>query len=272
MRIATFNIYWLGTSRTSIVRRTPEDEALIARVLAGLDADVLALQEICCQTTLERVLSLVNTATGRRYTTVHGGAWVSSARDGEALDRGAQKVCYVWDAGTTAPLGWQLLPGAALRPALIAAFPGVSLGAVHLKSGIHGAPMTDPSAQQRHLEAGLLAGWGGAATGPALILGDLNARAGDPSIAPLEAIPGWHWPAPDVPEAWTAFHDHAVIDHIGANTPLRTRAWAWDRDPRFGIDFHAVGGFVAQRVRDVPPAPVEELYRVSDHRPVYVDL
>lgn len=272
MRIATFNIYWLGTSRTSIIRRTPEDEALIARVLGAIDADVLALQEICCQHALERILAQVNTATGRRYTTTLDGEWVSSAREGDALDRGMQKVCYVWDAARTAPTAWSLLPGAALRPALLASFPGFRLGAVHLKSGIHSAPMTDPAAQQRQLEARLLAQWGASVDGRALLLGDLNARAGDPSIAPLEDMAGWSWPIADVPEGWTTFHDRAIIDRIGANVPITTRGYAWDRDPRYGIDFHAVGDLRAQRVRDVPPGPVEDLYRVSDHRPVFVDL
>ena len=292
MRFATFNIYWFGTSRP-IVRRAASDDTLVANVLARLDADVFALEEICDLPRLERALAEASAISGRDLRMRVGADVVTSARPHEYTDGGAQKVVFAWDARRVAPEAWGPLPVNALRPPLWARFRGedglsVDAVAVHMKSGRLGAPMEDPNAVQRHAEAIGVAGWlAGGAPGPAgvatdrtLLLGDLNARRGDPSLAPLWALPGWEWPAPEVPEddPWTTFLDRDVIDLVGVGPGLRVvtppRAWDWDRDPRVAPPgwFRQVDDFLAQRARDFPKAPVENLYRVSDHRPVRITV
>ncbi len=293
MRIATFNIYWFGTSR-SIVSRSPEDDALVARVLAGLDADVMVLEEICDLARLERVLAEASALGGRDLRCRTGATLVTSGRPAEVADAGVQKVALAWDARTVEPVAWAAAPVPTLRPPLHVSLRDArgertDLVGVHLKSGLLGAPMTDPNAAQRHAEATALAAWlrgdegwpSGYAPGRRmLLLGDLNARLGDPSLAPLWSLPGWTWPAPAVPEddPWTTFLDRAVIDlagvseGVGITTP--PRAWDWDRDPSIAPPgwFRRVDDFVAQRARDFPKAPVENLYRVSDHRPVVLEV
>lgn len=293
MRIGTFNIYWFGTTRP-IVERSVDDDALVARVLAGIDADVLALQEICDLPRLERVLAQASALGGRAFRCRLAEGVVTSARPNELTERGTQKVVLAWDAARVEPVAWGTGAVAALRPPLVARFRDrdgaeVDVVTVHLKSGRMGAPMEDPNAIQRHAEAtGLAALLGGAVPWPAglerngriVALGDLNASPGDPSLAPLWALPGWTWIAPEVPadDAWTAYIDRAIIDLAGVSPGLRVvappRAWAWDRDPRVAEAgfFQRVEGFVAQRARDFPRAPVENLYRVSDHRPVVVEV
>ena len=290
MRIATFNIYWFGTSRP-LVTRGPEDDALVAQVLAGLDADVYVLEEICDLGRMEHVVAAAGERAGRALRCRDGERIVTSARPTELGDRGTQKVVFAWDAARVSPTRWGPAPVPALRPPLHARFEGlgapVDVVGVHLKSGRLGAPMTDPNAVQRHAEAaGLAALLGGEATGDTVratrtvLLGDLNSRLGDPSIAPLEALPGWTWPAPAVPvdDPWTTFLDRDVIDLVGLGPGVRLlappRAWDYDRDPRIAPPgwFRRVDDFTAQRARDFPRCPVENLYRVSDHRPVVVEV
>jgi len=64
MRLATFNIYWLGGNQ---IQRTEEDLGLIARVIARLDADVLVFQEIVGVAQLQTILDQANNLTARDY-------------------------------------------------------------------------------------------------------------------------------------------------------------------------------------------------------------
>jgi len=297
MKIATFNVYWFGTSRTGIVERAPEDDALVARVLGALDADVVALEEICDLPRLDAALRAASAISGRDLRARVEDTYVTSARPAELADGASQKVVYAWDAGAVELLAWGALGGGpALRPPLLATFRDrggatLTLGAVHLKSGLMGAPLSDPAVALRLREAEHLARWaGGAAVGPAgpmvagpgaiALLGDFNARLHDDSMAPLVTLPGWSWPRPTLPEAspWTTYLDREVIDHIGVSPGARvvgaTRAYAYDLDPALGGEgyFHRVDAFAAQRARGFPRAPVENLYRVSDHRPVVAEI
>lgn len=284
MRFATFNIYWFGTSRP-LVHRSPEDDALVARVLAGLDADVIALQEICDLSRLEAAIAEAARLSGRDLRVRDGERFVTSARPNELTDGAAQKVVFAWDAARVAPLRWGPVAIPALRPPLRARFAdraGVEVDAVavHMKSGRLGAPMTDPNAIQRHAEATALAAALLEEADRTVLLGDLNARIDDPSIAPLTTLPGWSWARPAVPadDPWTTFLDRDVIDLAGVGPGLATiappTAWDWDRDPTIAPPgwFRQVDGFLAQRARDFPKAPVENLYRVSDHRPVRIEV
>lgn len=297
MRIATFNVYWFGTTRPDIVDRTAADDALIAQVIARLDTDVVAFQEVCDLPRLEGVLQAAAAAGGRALRVRVGESFVSSGRPHELADGALQKVVYAWDPATVDLVAWGPLGGGpALRPPLLATFrdrAGASLtvAAVHLKSGIMGAPLTDPSAALRQREASYLARWldgaplgppGALQTrpGPTVLAGDLNARVDDPSIAALRSLPGWAWPAPMLPagDPWTTWLDREVIDHVavspGARFVTDPRAFAFDHEPALGgvAFFHAVDGFHAQRARNFPRAPVENLYRVSDHRPVIAEI
>lgn len=297
MRFATFNVYWFGTTR-GIVERAPDDDHLIAQVLARLDADVVALQEICDLPRLQRVFRAASALCGRDLRVRVGESFLTSARPHELADTALQKVAYAWDAATVEPIAWGSLGGGpALRPPLLGTFRDrrdaatLTLAAVHFKSGLMGAPLSDASAALRLREAGHLARWlGGAAvgpvgplhtaTGPLVVLGDMNARADDPSIAPLRGMPGWGWPAPVLPDGdpWTTWLDREVIDHVAASSEASfvgpPRVFAFDREPELGdaAFFHAVDTFVAQRARGFPRAPVENLYRVSDHRPVVAEI
>jgi endonuclease/exonuclease/phosphatase family metal-dependent hydrolase len=297
MKIATFNVYWFGTTRSGIVDRTPDDDALVAGVLGALDADVIALEEICDLPRLEGVLRAASAISGRDLRARVGEAFVTSARPAELADGAAQKVVYAWDAGAVELVAWGALSGGpALRPPLLATFRDragatLTLGAVHLKSGVMGAPLSDPSVALRLREAEVLARWAqGAPLGPAgpltagagamALLGDFNARLHDDSMAPLVSLPGWDWPRPALPDAapWTTYLDREVIDHIGVSPGARliggSRGYAFDLDPALGGEgfFHRVDGFEAQRARGFPRAPVENLYRVSDHRPVIAEI
>ncbi|MDO9280543.1 MAG: hypothetical protein Q7U06_01445, partial [Pseudomonadota bacterium] len=118
MRIATFNVYWFGTTRP-IVDRTPDDDQLVARVLARLDADVIALQEICDLPRLEGVVQAAGTLCGRDLRVRVADTFVTSARPHELADTALQKVAYAWDAATVEPIVWGALGGGpALRPPL----------------------------------------------------------------------------------------------------------------------------------------------------------
>lgn len=297
MRIATFNVYWFGTTR-NIVVRAPEDDQLVAQVIARLDADVLGLQEICDLPRLECVVQAAAALSGRDLRVRLADRFVTSGRPQEITDNALQKVAYAWDAATVEPIAWGSLSGGpALRPPLLATFRDrrdgtcISVAAVHLKSGVMGASMADPSAALRLREAEHLARWLDGAplgpvgplhtvAGPRVVLGDFNAREDDPSIAPLRGLPGWEWPRPILPEGdvWTTWLDREVIDHLAASPEARfvgaPRAFAFDRDPALGdaAFFHQVDSFVAQRARGFPRAPVENLYRVSDHRPVVAEV
>ena len=60
MKLATWNIYWLGERSGKRIKRTDEDENLIARVIAQVSPDVLSIQEVVDPFVLERVLSRAN--------------------------------------------------------------------------------------------------------------------------------------------------------------------------------------------------------------------
>lgn len=284
MRLCTFNIYWFGTSRP-LVSRAREDDALVARVIAGLDADVIGFQEICDLPRFEAAIAEAARLSGRDLRVRVGDRFVTSARPDELTDGGAQKLVYAWDAARVSLEEWGPLPVAALRPPLRARFRSVdgvevTTVAVHLKSGRLGAPMTEPNARQRLAEATALAAALVGEGDRTVLLGDLNARIDDPSIAPLTTLPGWTWTRPAVPadDPWTTFLDRDVIDLVGVGPGLLTVAplvaWDWDRDSTIAPPgwFRRVDDFYAQRARDFPKSPVENLYRVSDHRPVRVHV
>jgi endonuclease/exonuclease/phosphatase family metal-dependent hydrolase len=64
MKLATFNIYWLGGNQ---IQRTEDDLGKIAQVIAKLDADALAFQEVVGVAQLQTILDQANNLTARDY-------------------------------------------------------------------------------------------------------------------------------------------------------------------------------------------------------------
>src|SRR5689334_11121661 len=56
VRVATFNVFWLGAAEADRIPRTARDEEDLVTVLRLLDADALVFQEIVDVTLLESLL------------------------------------------------------------------------------------------------------------------------------------------------------------------------------------------------------------------------
>lgn len=294
MRIATMNIFFFGTTDPTVITRTEADDALIARVIAGLDADILVFEEIFDVPRLAAVLDLASQAHGARRWTLRDATGGAASTGPKATSK--YQVAMAWDASCLDMRSWRCLPrypGASsfLRPPLLGSFRELATGrelsviGLHLKSlsptGVE--PQDVRRRETEHLRSLLDAGDLGA---PLAIAGDMNAVATSPVLAPLLELPGWTFPAhrwPEGVEAWTTWLDRVAIDHIGVGPGLvaksEARVFAFDEDPnlgqgdRVGADFfHATDDFLVTPYKDAERAPNLNLYRVSDHRPVTVDL
>src|SRR5215213_1112557 len=95
MRLATFNIYWLGDEGK--ITRTEEDRSIIARVIARLNADVIIFEEIVSPEELQDIINIVNGLTSRSYRLRdNDGQFLC---DNSQLDvPGLQKVFAAYDA------------------------------------------------------------------------------------------------------------------------------------------------------------------------------
>jgi endonuclease/exonuclease/phosphatase family metal-dependent hydrolase len=279
----------------------------VARVLGRLDPDLLVLQEIVSFQRLEAVLSQAP----RRLSIRQGDRFVTSA-DHRARDYAEDlKIALAFDPQVFelvhfGPLRLGRRPRGTRRP--LAAHlrhrdSGWELTVIglHLKSGPAVDTPDDPNAALRTSECALLAGWLTGAieaedpalarppTADVLLAGDFNAARDSVSLAPLrDGLVGWTWHPPAFPaepgEDWTSRLETATIDHLVTSPTLtprcgRPEAYAFDLDPAFDrpppdgprwlrqrTDFRAVilpGG--SRRV-------VENLYRVSDHRPLCMPI
>jgi endonuclease/exonuclease/phosphatase family metal-dependent hydrolase len=289
MKIATWNIYWLG-DRTGKIARTAQDERLIADVIGRLAPDVLALQEVVDPFVMERILKLASTG-GRNYVIrTDSAGWLTSDPNPEGatglqkpfLCFNAQTVGFVRGAAVKGGPKFGRKPYAAVLRDLASGREFVA-AAVHLRAGF--PSFLDPEdAEDRAREASALAEWlrGKAEAKNAefpkpgledvVVLGDFNAQLDDPndSLDPL-ALPGWRWenPAPDQGRRETALYesDRLVIDFIILSPTMAARiatppsVYAWDYDPAFGgpSNFHSGPGGSGDL----------KGYGVSDHRPVY---
>lgn len=294
MRFATWNIYWLGYNGQKInITRTAQDEALIAQILATVAADVLALQEIVDPLILERILQQA-AGPGRDFVIRSpGGAWLTP--NPHAVTNDWQKVFLCINQETIEFVrGATIRGGPPNRPGPFAAHlhhrtSGAEfvVVAVHLKSGQPDF-LNSKSAKIRASEAQAAARWlrGEAAdenpefpipqSGNILLLGDFNALLDDPnqSLAALgpEGLPGWIWrePTPDGAQYSTSIVDDVVIDFIMFAPDLTSMVvsppavYAWDHDATLGgpARFHE-GPNGTGSLKN---------YKVSDHRPVVVDV
>jgi endonuclease/exonuclease/phosphatase family metal-dependent hydrolase len=296
MKLATFNVCWLGNERfakmTNLKEREMDDWVSIARVVAKLDADVIVFQEIVNLEELRNVLILANGFTGRKY----------QMRDqqNQVLGTGKskeQKVVIAYDeqqyelVAASPIFGGEGRIPFGVRVRSVTDVAQILVVGVHFKSG---QPYFDDktSADKRMHQCQHLADWIAgkkAELNPVFpqpapdervaILGDFNAifelEPDQPqewklvvdSLDPLrqEHMKEWWWEKPLADpvggDRTTAYLDHLLIDFVMLSPALKTRItqkptiYAYDQD--LSITSQSVNG-------------VE--YRVSDHRPVHVEL
>lgn len=293
MRLATFNIYWLGhTGEEQSIGRTDADRDLIARVIARLDADALVFQEIVDPEALQRILARAGQLTPepRDYRLRDGqGRWLC---DNSLLNRpDSQKVFAAYDANkyelraASPVLGHNRRLPFAARVRRLTHRGEVLIVGVHFKSGQ--PQFTDAeSSETREEQCQHLADWiAGMKTGenpePAIpepepgehvvVLGDFNAlydadpaeyAAVVPSLDPLREghMAEWWWEKPlrdpEGGDRTTSYLERLLIDFVMLSPSLRERVeraptiYAFDQDPQINV---------------ADP-------RVSDHRPVFVEI
>jgi endonuclease/exonuclease/phosphatase family metal-dependent hydrolase len=182
-----------------------------------------------------------------------------------------------------------------------------TLAGVHLKSGVPNPGPNDKDAKTRLRETTFLASWLDGTldvklkpferppTADVIIMGDYNATETDYSLVPLydgrellesrfvvsidSALP---LDAPS--EKWSTFLDrkvHAIIDHAFVSPTLSpkinsTLIYAFDLDPALNEDpaggDHWLRQVTDYRTEKMGTEPVENLYRISDHRPLRITL
>jgi endonuclease/exonuclease/phosphatase family metal-dependent hydrolase len=305
IKIATWNIYWLGDREGKVVRG-PQHEQLIAQVIGHIAPDVLALEEIVDPFVMERILEQAS-GEGREYVIRSGeGDWLTSDPDPADPENGRQKVFLCVNRETV-----DLLRGASLRggpagygfrrpyAALLrhrASDTEFVAVAVHLRSG-YPSFLDKEDAQNRQKEAIAVASWlQGEATGenPAfpepgrdeiVVLGDFNAEHNDPahaepkdpnrSLDPLrDALCCWTWkdPEPDGERWETAIYagDRYVIDFMLLSPAMAARVVVPPQIYAWDYD-SAMGG--PTRFHYGPDGSGNlKGYEVSDHRPVFAVL
>lgn len=299
MRLATFNIYWLGNDKfvemSGLEERGEDDWRAIARVISRLDADVIAFQEIISLEELEKVLDLASGMTARSYRL--------NDENGKMLGGGSakgQKVVFAYDAKryglvAASPLlgqpqimgqSWRVPFGVRLRR-LTHGGQVVVVG-VHFKSGQPQFTDKDSSTvragQCQHLAdwvAGKKASSNVVLPQPlagehVVILGDFNAlRASNVaaydgvvrSLDPLRAdhMKDWLWEDPQADPAGggptTSYIEGLLIDYVMLSPSLKDRVIKPPSIYAYDFDPDVTGSFSGD-VR----------YRVSDHRPVYAEI
>jgi endonuclease/exonuclease/phosphatase family metal-dependent hydrolase len=302
LRLSTFNIFWFPQAETASNSRSSADKTLISRVIAELNADIIVFQEILDTDALTRVLRKVD---NRDYQCIEGsGIATGSMRVVMTYDARRLRCLDTEELTESDPAR----AFAGRRPSVAAHFQSITSGATlwcvgaHLKSGLPdgGDPQNDA---KRLWECETLAQWLACDDdrGPVFVLGDFNAVA---SHDALKAVCGPSGPVeltqarvvaslrhltlvttPD--ETWSTLLDRVVIDHVLANGPARALIlnaaliYAFDLDPLFaeprknGTPFFRVEHGSGVRLRPMAGGPDREvlaMYRVSDHRPVRIEV
>lgn len=281
MRLATWNIYWLGSDAKLL--RTDADLARIAALLRSFDADVLVLQEIVSLGVLRDLFARVEALGGRGYSFDDGrGEPLASAKESSP----EQKIVLAYDRARLVVEASTRVGRVKGRKPVAARLRTLADGARRLVVGVHlqsGYPVfTDPAdSADRARQCDALAAWlaGRAAAEhprlrspeagePVIVAGDFNApwESDEPDFAGLVAsldalrtLPGYRWLRPDEDPRGgglvTSYVDQVAIDHVVVSasvvTPTAPRLVAFDQEG-------AVAG--------VDPE------RVSDHRPVRIEL
>ena len=303
MRVAGFNLFFFPAHPPHRVERTPDDLALLTRVLAQLDADVLVLPEVLDLAALDALLTEVGAALGRRYRlSDDAGRFLASAGNDKIL-----KVALAFDSERFQLVQRHKLPSPASRSVVAelrdrGTGEGLTVIGVHLKSS-GDAPdpeRDDPGSPKRAREAHAIAAWVegfdvdgtfvGLRTADAVLIGDFNEPRHRAPLTPLTegAMTSWLWHEPVVEpaesgpgddEPWSSYLDRQIIDHVFTSPRLTSRVrgeariYAFDRDPAIADPewMHAEGPVIVPGI-STPPHAVPNLYRVSDHRPIFIDL
>ena len=304
MRVASFNLFFFPAHAPHRVERSAEDLALVTRVLTHLDADVLVLPEVLDLAVLDAVLGEASTALGRRYRlTDEAGRFLASAGNDKIL-----KVALAFDTERFQLVQRHKLPSPASRSVVAelrdrGTGDGLTVIGVHLKSS-GDAPdpeRDDPGSPKRAREAHAIAAWVegfdvdgtfvGLPTADAVLIGDFNEPRHRASLTPLTegAMTSWLWHEPVLEpaaasgapddEPWSSYLDRQIIDHVFTSPRLTARVrgeariYAFDQDPAIADPawMHAPGPVIVPGI-STPPHAVPNLYRVSDHRPIFIDL
>ena len=281
MRLATFNICWLGGKK---IQRTAGDLAAIAQVIAKLDADVVVFQEIVHSQVLQHILEVANASTARSYQLFDRNHHLLGV-----VKPPGQKVIAAYDERRYELLAASPIFGGVgrlpfgLRLRSVAGGGQVLVVGVHLKSGqpifTDVASASTRKDQCRHLQdwvAGRKQAENLVFPAPlpdehVVILGDFNAlyRSDDSKLAgvvmslgPLreDAMAEWWWQEPLADPAGgdrtTAYQEDLLIDYVMLSPSLKGRIlhhptiYAFDQDPEIGAAGEGV----------------------SDHRPVFVNV
>lgn len=283
MRVSTLNAYWFGLSAAAhahlagdVFQREPGDEGRFAALVASLDADLIAFEEIVDLAALEALLHGVDPS------------WTLRDANGEFVSNpGAEMlhVVWAWRSDRVDMLAWTRLP----RPTNIAHSGGVrapvaavfrhrdsamelTCVALHAKSGNpRRTSVPDADAEVRAKQLATLRAW--IESVPAefarplrLVAGDFNSLADSPEMRELvtASMAEWSILAPSfVPASArvesTRTDSGCVIDHFVVSPELRAVitappvVYAFDEDPAFFGD-------------PAPPSPLWK--RTTDHRPV----
>lgn len=290
MRLATFNIYWLGDDER--IERDESDVERLAGVISRVNADAIVFQEIVSPDALREILDIADENTARRYKMHDTDSRLLGS--GQAND---QKVVAAYDAEQYELLAATSIPGGVNRQPFALRLRQRSDGARVLVVGVHfqsGYPVFEDvadantrKAQARHLAEWVRGAGGDGSFQPPLpgehvvILGDFNAlyESNNPdyavvvqSLEPLRQLrqDGWWWKKPladpNGGDRTTSYMERLLIDHIMLSPSLndedniivrRPTIYAFDLDPAFFAE---------------PPADDRAYYRLSDHRPLFVEV
>lgn len=308
MRIATFNTFWLGSPNLGNARRDERDETDLAAVLAAVSADVWVFQEVVSLPLLERLLDEKQPSPrARAFSVRDGDGQILTTGRMRSRTSHLQKTVLAYDRSTL-ELKRRLPPLSDYpgpRPPIVvelrhrASGFTLTVAGVHFKSGAALGAMDAPASQLRAAECeSLLRSCRArgprkpeAATDAMVVLGDFNAVRSHPSLDPLcQLIPPWTWHDPQFSidsqeERWTSFNIRTTIDHALTSPAATARmkqpptVYCYDLDPAFDRPPLSPTHFLRRRsglqlnLDDVSGLkPVENLYRISDHRPLFIDL
>lgn len=298
MKLATFNIYWLGNeefpAKSGLPKRGADDWERIGQVISKLNADVLVFQEIVNLNELQTVLQIAGKSTQRSYQIYDHNKHLLGS--GTAA---GQKVVIAFDKQRYDLLSASPIYGnTAARLPFAVRLRSKDNGGEILVIGVHfksGQPLFDDakSAATRKGQCQDLADWvAGMNAGinpifpmpppgeQIVIMGDFNAicqlEPGQPnswqiivnSLSPLRQaqMNDWEWRNPLSDPVYnsdrsTSYIERLTIDFIMISPSLKDHIknqptiYSYDKDPQ-------IVNNSLQNVR----------YRVSDHRPVWVEI
>ncbi|MDX6614305.1 MAG: hypothetical protein QOD75_3491 [Blastocatellia bacterium] len=296
MKLATFNVCWLGNERfakmTSLRDRDQDDWLSLGHVISRLDADIIVFQEIVNFAELQEILTLVQGISSRKYQIRDQQNQILSIGNSNE-----QKIVIAFDEQQYKLLAASPIFGCEGRRPYGVRVRSVTDGGQILIVGVHlksGQPFFDDksSAAKRTLQCQHLADWIAgkhseanpvfpqpAADKWVAIIGDFNAicelEPDQPrewqvvvdSLDPLRAVhlKEWWWEKPLADplggDRTTAYLDHLLIDHVMLSPALKPRITQKPTIYAFDQD----PAIISQSANGVD-------IRISDHRPVHLEL